>query len=225
MSTPFDGLNPEDVLGEVLDGLRAEIALGVDTFDEIVDSTIEDYVIDGLEKYVDDPDLLPEADKDQTRAWLASVLDAEFAAHLSAQGEGGGPTDAERLTDAFAELGAAGIVARENFECCNTCAHSAMGGEIEAENAERAARGLPPVHGFVFYHAQDAERLEAYLGFGAAGAADPGADAAVGHEIVAALRRHGLEPDWSGDPVHKIAGPSLARRRTGALAEHPGRSA
>ncbi|MEU0488346.1 hypothetical protein ABZ249_03895 [Nocardiopsis sp. NPDC006139] len=225
MSTPFDGLNPEDVLGEVLENLRVQIALGTDTFDEIVGSTIEDYVIDGLEHYVDDPDLLPEADRDRIRAWLVSVLDAEFAAHLRSQGEDDGPGDAERLTAAFGELDSAGVVARENFECCNTCAHSAIRGEIEAENGARAAAGLDPVHGFVFYHAQDAERLQPYLGFDAVGTTGAEAKTAVGHEIVETLRRHGLDPVWNGDPGQKILGPSLARRRTGRLADHPSRSA
>lgn len=225
MSTPFDGLDPEDVLGEVLENLRAQVALGLRTFDEIVSHEIDDYVIDGLENYVFEPDLLPEADQEQTRAWLASVLDAEFAAHLNSQGEGGGPTGAERLTAAFRELNSAGVVARENFECCNTCARSAIGAEIGVENSDRAAEGLDPVHGFVFYHAQDAERLQPYLGFDAVGAAGAEAKAAVGREIVEALRRHGLEPEWNGDPDMKILGPSLVRRRTGRLADHPSRSA
>ncbi|WP_306366225.1 hypothetical protein [Nocardiopsis sp. CC223A] len=222
MSTPFDGLNPEDVLGEVLENLRTQVALGLRTFDEIVAHEVEDYVIDGLENYVFEPHLLPEADREQTRAWLVSVLDAEFAAHLSAQGEDGEPTDAERLTAAFEELDAAGIVARESFECCNRCAYTAMPGEISSANGEREES--PPAHGFVFYHAQDAERLRPYLGFGAVGTTGAEAEKAVGREIVETLRRHGLAPEWNGDPEMKILGPSLVRRRTGRLADHPSRS-
>jgi hypothetical protein len=225
MSTPFYGLNPDDVLGVVLENLRTQVALGLRTFDEIAAHEVEDYVIDGLEHYVHEPELLPEADKEQHRAWLLSVLDAEFAAHLRAQEDSEGPVEAERLTAAFTELNGAGIVARENFECCNTCARSAMGGEIEEENGTRAAEGLPPVHGFVFYHAQDADRLQPYLGFDAVGAESAEAKGAVGREIVESLRRHGLEPEWNGDPEMKILGPSLVRRRTGRLAEHPGRRA
>ncbi|CAL9545083.1 hypothetical protein SUDANB121_04337 [Nocardiopsis dassonvillei] len=201
MSTPFAGLDPEDVLGGVLESLRARDAPGTDTFDETVGAGVGDCVIGGLEDRVDDPGLLPEADEEQTRAWPVPGLDAEFAAHLSARGSDGGPTDAERPTAAFEELGSAGIVSREGSECRDDCAHAAMPGESAAANAEPGGEGSPPVHGSVFHHAQDAERLRPHPGSGALGAGALGA----------------------GGPGQKPLGPSPVRRRTGRPAEHPGR--
>jgi len=66
------------------------------------------------------------------------------------------------LTDAFDELNALGIVARQNFSCCGNCAS----GEIHDERPEgRVTRG------YVYFHMQDTEALlesnETYIGYGA----------------------------------------------------------
>ncbi len=73
---------------------------------------------------------------------------------------GGLPESA--LTRAFAELAAIGIVAREDFTCCGTCASAEIGDE---RDDSRQWRGYP------YYHTQDAERIpedhQTYVGYGA----------------------------------------------------------
>ena len=221
MRNPFPDTDPEKVLEDVLTTLRAQVALGVLSFDAIVDRHIGDLVLDGLHRYVPDPTALPTDDPEEQRAWLIAVLDAEFAAALREQDEGEDLLDSERLTAAFRDLDANGILAREDYACCNTCAVSELAGEAGIEREARERDGRPPVRGYVFYHAQDAESLFPFLGFGSYVDRSPEGDTAVGEEVVEALRRHGLSPKWNGDPKRKIEGPSLRRRRTGHLARHP----
>ena len=68
--------------------------------------------------------------------------------------------DYDKVRAAFEELEGRGIVARMDFACCQTCGHA----EIDDER-----RGGE--HGYVFFHAQDTERLAEddatlYLAFG-----------------------------------------------------------
>lgn len=78
------------------------------------------------------------------------------------------------LTRAFAELDTLGVLARENFSCCGTCASS----EIHDERDE-SRHWL----GYLWYHQQDTESLlasergEVYLGYGAYPPADFDEDA------------------------------------------------
>ncbi len=113
---------------------------------------------------------------------------AEFVDYLDDDGARGGVTDGElaaayglaldvrraqqrewgavqsNLTRAFAELNQLGVLARENFTCCGTCAAA----EIHAERDESRHW-----HGYLWYHQQDTESLVAsphgsvYLGYGA----------------------------------------------------------
>jgi Domain of unknown function (DUF6891) len=68
------------------------------------------------------------------------------------------------LTLAFAELNQLGVLARENFTCCGTCAAA----EIHDERDESRHW-----HGYLWYHQQDTESLisspdgSVYLGYGA----------------------------------------------------------
>ena len=57
-----------------------------------------------------------------------------------------GDPPASRLSEAFAELETIGVIAREDFSCCTTCAHD----EIRDECAK-----LPGARGFVYYHEQE----------------------------------------------------------------------
>ncbi|MFF9847556.1 DUF6891 domain-containing protein [Streptomyces litmocidini] len=121
-----------------------------------------------------------------------------------------GTTDPERVTAAFAELDAAGIVAREHFTCCRSCGTTEIGAEDGADRAR----------GFVFFHSQCTEGAAnggplhlLYGGF------DHSAEttAAVGEEVTAALRRQGLSVRWDGDPGQAIlvTGLDWRRRLTG----------
>ncbi len=181
--------------------IRTQVALGIDTFDGIVWTGV-DYLADETGSDVSDPEVIG-------RVW--QITDEQFTEHLAAQTSWPAITDSDRLTGAFRDLDLAGIVAREVFTCCQNCGNAEIGDEF--------SRGQKP-RGFVFYHEQDAERgvdgegvYLAYNGFD---------QAAIGAEVVAALRRRGLQPQWNGSTATRILLPlSWQRRRTGPLAAHP----
>jgi hypothetical protein len=72
------------------------------------------------------------------------------------------------------------------------------------------------VRGYAFYHEQDTESAAGggglYLNYGSC---DEGTEAAVaiGHEIVAALKAKGLDPDWNGSLEKRIGLPLDWKRR------------
>lgn len=221
MENPFPDADADRILGDTLTSLRAQARLGQQRFGDIMVSHVHDLIEDGLDQYVEDPELLPTDDPELLADWMAFLLDEEFAEMIQEQGEEGTLLDSERLTAAFTELDAAGILARENYTCCNTCATAELAGEAEQLRGGRERDGLPPIRGYVYYHQQDAERLMPGLGYGSYVADTPEEHTAVGREIVETMRRHGLTPGWNGDPGTKIEGPYLVRRRTGYLAWHP----
>jgi hypothetical protein len=59
-------------------------------------------------------------------------------------------TDNERLSAAFALLEARGLICRENYLCCSTCARTEMEDEISFQQEE----GKSP-RGYAFFHDQD----------------------------------------------------------------------
>lgn len=113
----------------------------------------------------------------------------------------------ERLRTAFETLDERGVLARENYWCCQTCAYTSMDEEV----GEHVAAG-EEVRGFVLFHSQDTERAvetgELVLRYGglAPGSRRIGADAskAIGEEVVAVLQAAGFEPRWSGSPSDLI---------------------
>lgn len=134
------------------------------------------------------------------------------------------------LCAAFAELEAAGILARMSFACCTPCATE----EIDNERTPDPGRGDWYKYrewAYVFFHEQDAERLAdddpiLYLGYSAfrphpslpeslVEAMSNGDDAAerdvyertetlVAEQIVETLRRHQLDVRWSGSRRDRI---------------------
>lgn len=99
-------------------------------------------------------------------------------------------TDCDRMDWAFAELNAAGIVARQDYTCCPTCAEGAIRQEVQAWMNEGV-----PVRGTAFYsqletwYAVDKGVLDIYFDSAAGGA---GSRVAIGREIVDTLARRGL---------------------------------
>ncbi|MFF0155466.1 DUF6891 domain-containing protein [Micromonospora sp. NPDC005203] len=148
----------------------------------------------------------------EARAW-PTVTD-ELGAHLAAQARWPEVTDSDRLTAAFRALSAAGLVAREDFSCCQNCGIAEIGDEVPRGRTTR---------GYVFYHRQDAEcGVEGsgvhltYGVFGQPGTAD------VGAEIAEALRAEGLTVHWDGHTGTRIKVPlTWQRRRVGRLAALP----
>ncbi|MCI9889610.1 hypothetical protein JT358_14260 [Micrococcales bacterium 31B] len=142
-----------------------------------------------------------------------------------------GDSDYQRVARAFATLNSQGIVARENFSCCNTCGTS----EIDAERSRQAGRA--DGYGYresqyVFFHQQDAQRLvdepaQLFLTYSAwrltrdadpellaaAAAGDAAArkqlrrvtDGQVGERVAEALRAEGLTVRWDGNPNARLA--------------------
>lgn len=137
-----------------------------------------------------------------------------FAEHLAVQATWPARTDNDRLTDAFRALDMAGIVARQDFTCCQNCGVNEIGDEV---------RNPATARGYVFYHAQDVDRAcdgEAlWLAYGLFGQPPT---AQIGEEVATALRAAGLPVDWDGSADKRIQVPlQWARRRHGRLAAHP----
>lgn len=105
-------------------------------------------------------------------------------------------TDCDRVDQAFAELNAAGIIARQDYTCCARCAEDAIRQEVQAWMNEGV-----PVRGTAFYsqleswRAVDKGVLDIYFDSAAGGA---GSTALIGREIADTLVRHGLVVMWDG---------------------------
>ncbi|MFC3499411.1 DUF6891 domain-containing protein [Micromonospora krabiensis] len=124
------------------------------------------------------------------------------------------------ITAAFAELTELGVLARENFSCCGTCAAA----EIHDERD-----GSRHWHGYLWYHQQDTESLVAsengavYLGYGAYPPADfdeaaydalPEAEQQARYQadlerlldetVFPVLRRHGMRVQWNRKQSKRI---------------------
>ncbi|MEU8086101.1 hypothetical protein AB0B57_21140 [Micromonospora sp. NPDC049101] len=185
---------------QIRDHVRRQVALAELPAAAIVAATME-YLADEA-----DPTEI------QARAW--PVVTEELSAHLAAQAQWPEITDNDRLTAAFRTLSTAGVVARENFSCCQTCGTTEIGAEIPQG---RTARG------YAFYHQQDAENgvddsgvHVAYGLFGQPTTAD------IGAEVVAALRAEGLTVHWDGSTGTRIrVSLTWQRRRVGRLAALP----
>ncbi|RSN68161.1 MULTISPECIES: DUF6891 domain-containing protein [Actinomadura] len=148
-----------------------------------------------------------------------AVADA-FAAHLADQATWPDDLDTDRLQRAFRELDTSGIVARLDHACCQNCGLAELGGEVAAGDEPR---------GYVFAHRQDMEAavddgiLTLAYGFFHEDTQPPEAQAAIGEDVAAALRRHGLSVDWNGDPRRRIdVRLTWRRRRYTRLAAYPG---
>lgn len=112
------------------------------------------------------------------------------------------PTDCDRLDRAFDLLSLRGIVARQNFTCCQTCGHYEIWEEIQ--QTEEMGQ---PVRGYVFYHMQDTESAsrEGCL-FLAYGATERTAESMteIAQEIIDALQDVGLITFWNGELNKRI---------------------
>lgn len=143
---------------------------------------------------------------------IERIVDRLWEARHKEQEGGPEATDNDKLEKAFAHLNEAGIVARENFACCQTCSVTEIGGEVPD--------GVPP-DGFVFYHQQDTENAvtdgELWLSYGTfASELAPAEMVEVGERVVAALNTQGLRTKWDGSHTSRIT-----VRLTGSFAFPP----
>ncbi|MER7166434.1 hypothetical protein ABT336_10265 [Micromonospora sp. NPDC000207] len=134
---------------------------------------IEDEIWEWVVRGEDDPDeFVDYLDGDEYRHGatdedLRAAYEKALAARRDQQQQWGEVRG--NLDRAFAELTELGVVARENFTCCGTCADT----EIHDERDDSRHW-----HGYVWFHQQDTEALltsedgEVYLGYGAFAPAD-----------------------------------------------------
>ncbi|HEX4224098.1 MAG TPA: hypothetical protein VHZ97_17150 [Pseudonocardiaceae bacterium] len=105
-------------------------------------------------------------------------------------------TDPDRVTSAFDQLNAKGIVARQDFACCQNCGVQEIRAEVDYDP-----------RGYTFFHGQDTDRAAngggLWLTFGTFVDA-PDTQETVGTEVVAALTEAGLSPTWNGDANRRI---------------------
>lgn len=177
-----------EILDEMHGYIRRDIAAGFQDRDEIVASVVEI--------------LSDEADTAVLHIHASRMTAEVLADQLAEQQFWPAVTDCDRLDAAFLALEDAGIVCRQNFTCCGTCGVAEIWDEIEATREAGANVG-----GYAFYHMQDTwhavEGDGMYLSYGAVVEGEAAA-LAVGHEVVAALERHGLRTDWNGQWTRRI---------------------
>jgi hypothetical protein len=166
---------------------RPWVREGFESVHDIVDNA-KDYA---FEKHGRD-DLLPA---------IKSITAESLAAHRAEQTKWDGPTDCDRLDEAFTALHQQGIVARQDFSCCNNCGFAEIWDEVEKEEKYQ------PVEGYVFYHLQATERAittgQLLLCYGCI-EEDEKVFIRVANRIVVQLRRVGLNATWQGtmaDPI------------------------
>ena len=124
-----------------------------------------------------------------------------LAEHQLEQAQWDSSTDCDRLDEAFTALYRQGIVARQDFSCCNNCGFAEIWDEVEEEEKRQ------PVEGYVFYHLQSTRQAiktgRLLMAYGCV-EEDPEALQRVASKIVAELRRAGLNASWGGTEEHPI---------------------
>jgi hypothetical protein len=190
-------LTPED-FDDLYDYIRLQVAAGFAPVEAITEDAVEAFVETSTEVTA-------------LRNAARAIADQALTDHRADQAAWSAPTDCDRIDAAFAELELAGIVARQHFSCCGTCGADEIHDEIHI-----AAASGRQTRGFTFFHVQDTEQAIAgeslYLSYGSA-TKNKAESVAIGHEVVAALGRHGLSPSWNGKIVHRIALPVTWQRR------------
>ncbi|MCD4668910.1 MAG: hypothetical protein K8S14_00540 [Actinomycetia bacterium] len=134
------------------DFIRQRVSEGFISKDEIIEWALD---------YFEDP-----PDFDALEAYVVQRTGEAIAAHCEAQKRWPPETDCDRLDFVFLVLQEEhGIVARQNFSCCQSDGRSEIWGEIREVRAQR------PVLGYVFYHGQDTEYVvesgNLFLAYGA----------------------------------------------------------
>ncbi|WP_328722092.1 hypothetical protein OHT52_23110 [Streptomyces sp. NBC_00247] len=177
---PVPALEP-GVLGRLEEAVRSELRGGFGTVETLTEWAADCLTRDGVS-----PVTPEQARAVVERLWLERVEEQESWTGVS---------DADRLENAFAVLGAAGLTARQNFTCCRSC------GMDEVWAQDESARG------FVFFPSQSTASAASGRGLTLYyGGFDDSEEttAATGHEVAAALREAGLDVEWDGDPSKAI---------------------
>jgi hypothetical protein len=187
-------------MDKALEDLRAFVAYRVREGFESAHEIVENATDFAFERHECD-DLRPE---------IKRIMAELLAAQRAEQAQWEGSTGCDRLDQAFAALNRQGIVARQNFSCCNNCGFTEIWDEVE--QAEKHG----PVEGYVFYHFQCNEQAiesgQLLMAYGCV-EDDPVAFSRVANKIVAELRQAGLNASWQGTAGHPIVVEGLTWRR------------
>jgi hypothetical protein len=178
-------------MDQVLEDLRSFIAYRIREGFESIHNVIENAINYAYETH----------GREDMRADIKHMATELLAEHQAEQASWENPTDCDRLNEAFAVLNRQGIVARQDFSCCNNCGFTEIWDEIEKEEKRHA------VEGYVFYHLQCTERAiesgQLLMAYGCI-EEDPEALKQLANKIVTELRRVGLTASWlgtAGDPI------------------------
>jgi hypothetical protein len=187
------GSLPEEVRSDVSEYIRGKVAAGFGSSDEIAQAAVEVFG--------------DEAEAADLEVFAAAEVRAAIEDQLRAEMEWPAMTDCDRLDAAFHELESRGVVARQDFSCCGTCGAAEIADEMET---------LPSARGYAFFHMQDTEGAVGgtglYLSYGSIDEEEkPALD--IAHEIVAMLRKHGLNASWDGSWSKRIFVPLDWKRR------------
>lgn len=114
----------------------------------------------------------------------------------------------DKLNAAFALMRKAGLIAKQNFSCCSSCAGYDIATKVTAMPAKKRAK----INGACTYNRQDTARMEAgrdlYLGFGPIGTQAHGdiglTTVQVGQLVVLCLAQAGLAYEWNGEASQRI---------------------
>lgn len=165
------------------DHIRLEVKIGYASRKEIVEAAV-DMFQDGFENRI------------ELRKLAGRLTESALAEHYTEQRSWVYETDCDKLDEAFAELDRNGIVARQNWTCCQTCGHTEIAYETGRTSVHRQVRG------YVFFHHGDAEGVTSdgtlYLAYGAVLNRSDEEAVAVAHEVAAVLRKYGFTVEWNG---------------------------
>ena len=104
-----------------------------------------------------------------------------------------------KLTKAFREMSKAGLLARQNFQCCMGCGCNAM--------SQLAKEAKPKPLGYVFYHNQDNDHRRKnepfYLCFGCF-KGDDSVSFKVAEIVCNCLEAHDVDYEWDGHVETRI---------------------
>ena len=185
-------MDPEfELVGEMGLLIMREMAAGFSSRKEIIELAVRRHR-DG-------------ADDKELRELAEELANPFFYRHLDAQLGWPLVTDCDRLDIAFAQLEEKGIAIRHGLRD--------DGAKDFMEELDRAADAARPPRGYVFYQRRDtAAAIDGhglYLDYGAIeddedDCEDERASLGIGHEVVEALRRQGLEARWDGTLSSRI---------------------